>query len=179
MNNRILVTYATRAGSTGEVATALGETLRARGFAVDVKPMQENPALDGYQAVLVGSAVRMGQWLPEAVGYIKTHQQVLNALPVALFTVHLNNLGEDEESEKNRNSYLDAVRPLVNPVAEVFFAGKMDFARLSFLDRLIARLVKAPEQDLRDWNMVRAWAEEVEPMLGTTPEGGVYVSQTS
>ena len=179
MSNRVLVTYATRAGSTGEVAAILGEVLNARGFAVDVKPIQDNPVLAGYQAVLIGSAVRMGQWLPEAVDYLKTHQQALNAMPVALFTVHMNNLGEDEESEKNRNSYLDAVRPLVNPVAEAFFAGKMDFARLSFLDRLIARLVKAPEQDLRDWNKVRAWAEEVEPMLGPTQKGGSDGSQAS
>jgi menaquinone-dependent protoporphyrinogen oxidase len=168
MSNRILVTYATRAGSTGEVATAIGKALTERGFAVDVTPIEEKPPVDGYQAVLIGSAVRMGQWLPEAVNYIKTHQGALNALPVALFTVHLNNLGGDEESQKNRNSYLDTVRPLVNPVAEAFFAGKMDFARLSFLDRLIAKVVKAPEHDLRDWNKVRAWAEEVEPMLGPT-----------
>lgn len=179
MNKPILVVYATRAGSTGEVAAALGETLQGRGFAVEVKPIQENPPLEGYRAVLIGSAVRMGQWLPEAVEYIKTHQGALNALPVALFTVHLNNLGDDDESEKNRNSYLDAVRPLVDPVAEAFFAGKMDFARLSFLDRLIVRLVKAPEQDRRDWNKVRAWAEEVEPMLGSTQRGGSDDSQTS
>lgn len=168
MNNRILVTYATRAGSTGEVATVIGQALTERGFAVNLRPIEEKPSLDGYQAVLIGSAVRMGQWLPEAVDFIKTHQQQLNTMPVALFTVHMNNLGEDDESEKNRHSYLDAVRPLVNPVDEAFFAGKMDFARLSFLDRLIAKLVKASEQDLRDWNQVRAWAEEVEPMLGRT-----------
>ncbi|MCL4861386.1 MAG: hypothetical protein KJZ93_18355 [Caldilineaceae bacterium] len=168
MNHRILVTYATRAGSTGEVAAAIGKALTERGFAVDVTPIEEKPPVDGYQAVLIGSAVRMGQWLPEAVDYIKTYQQALNTLPVALFTVHLSNLGDDDESQKNRNSYLDAVRPLIDPVAEAFFAGKMDFARLSFLDRLIAKLVKAPEQDLRDWSQVRAWAEEVEPMLGPT-----------
>ena len=43
MNNRILVTYATRAGSTAEVAAAIAETLAARGYAVDVKPVKEKP----------------------------------------------------------------------------------------------------------------------------------------
>lgn len=166
MSQRILITYASRAGSTAEVAAAIGDALGARGFTVDTKPVAENQPVDGYQAVLIGSAVRMGQWLPEAVDYIKNHQQALNRVPVALFTVHMNNVGDDEESEKNRNTYVDAVRPLINPVGEAFFAGKMDFSRLSFLDRLTAKLVKAPEQDLRDWGRIRAWAEEIEPMLG-------------
>ena len=66
MNDRILVTYATRAGSTAEVAAACAETLAARGYAVDVKPVKEKTQLTGYSAVVLGSAIRMGDWLPEA-----------------------------------------------------------------------------------------------------------------
>ena len=161
MNKRILVTYATRAGSTVEVATAIGKIIAARGFEVDVKPVKEMLSLDGYQAALVGSAIRMGNWLPEAVEFVKDNQRVLNQMPVALFTVHMLNRGDDEESRTNRLAYLKVVRPLLKSAEEVFFAGKFDMSRLSFLDRMISKAVKAVDEDCRDWGRIRGWAQTV------------------
>jgi menaquinone-dependent protoporphyrinogen oxidase len=85
MNNRVLIAYATYAGSTVEVAAAIGERLGAQGFAVDVKPVQDKPPIDGYQAVLIGSAVHRGHWLPEAIDFVKANQPALSHAPVALF----------------------------------------------------------------------------------------------
>lgn len=157
MNNRILVAYATRAGSTAEVAAAIAETLAARGYAVDVKPVKEKPNLAGHTAVVLGSAIRMGNWLPEMVKFIEANQAALAALPTALFTVHMLNTGDDEASWAARAAYLKAVRPLLPDAETIYFAGKMDFARLSFLDRAIARMVKAVEADNRDWAKIRGW----------------------
>jgi menaquinone-dependent protoporphyrinogen oxidase len=159
VNNRILVTYATRAGSTFEVATAIGETLAARNFLVDIKPIKENPRVERYEAVLMGSAVRMGKWLPEAVDFVKTNRVALNHVPVALFTIHMKNTGDDEQSIASRKAYLNAVRPLLKPVPEVFFAGKIDQAGLSFIERLTVRIVKSPVGDFRDWDEIRRWAQ--------------------
>jgi menaquinone-dependent protoporphyrinogen oxidase len=161
MNDKILLTYATRAGSTPEIAAALAKSLSERGYTVDVKPVKEKPSLAGYQAVLLGSAIRMGSWLPEAVDFIKQNQATLNALQVALFTVHMLNDGDDEASKAARLAYLDAVRPLLQPAAEVYFTGKMDFSRLSFLDRMVSRFVKAVEADRRDWDKIHAWGQAV------------------
>jgi menaquinone-dependent protoporphyrinogen oxidase len=158
MNKRILVTYATRAGSTSEVASAIGETLSQRGFVVDVKPVKENPSLNGYQAVIMGSAVRMGSWLPEAVEFVKTNQQALSKIPVAVFTVHLLNTGDDETSRVSRSAYLNTVRAFLNHAEEAFFAGEIDLEKLPFLDRLMAKMVKSPVSDLRDWDKIRGWA---------------------
>ena len=161
-NKRILVTYATRAGSTSEVAASIGVTLSQRGFAVDVKPVKDNPTPTGYQAVIMGSAIRMGNWLPEAVDYIKKNSLALNGMPIALFTVHMLNTAEDETSRAARLAYLDAVRPLLTRAEETFFAGKFDFSRLSFLDRMISKMVKAVEGDARDWNKINAWANTIQ-----------------
>ena len=161
MNKRMLVTYATRAGSTVEVAAAIGEVIAARGFEVDIKPVKEKPSLDGYQAVLVGSAIRMGNWLPEAVEFVKKNQEALNQMPVALFTVHMLNREDDEESRANRLAYLKGVRPLLPSAEEAFFAGKFDMSRLSFLDRMISKAVKAMDEDCRDWEEIRGWAQTV------------------
>ncbi|MCX8061683.1 MAG: flavodoxin domain-containing protein [Anaerolineales bacterium] len=166
MNQHILITYATRAGSTAEIAVAIGETLAGRGFGVDVKPVKANPALDGYDAVILGSAVRMGNWLPEMVDFVKRNQIALGQLPVALFTVHMLNLGADETSHAARLAYLNSVRPLLKPVDEAFFAGKIDLETLSFVDRLIVKMVGAAQKnsslgDLRNWSEIQAWSSVV------------------
>ena len=157
MNKRVLVTYATRAGSTVEVAAAIAESLGSRGYAVDVKPVKEKPSLAGYSAVVMGSAIRMGAWLPEAVAFVKANQAALDGMPAALFTVHMLNTGDDEAGRTARLGYLNTVRPLLHGAEEVYFAGKFDFSRLSFLDRTIAKLVKAVESDSRDWAKIRGW----------------------
>lgn len=161
MKNAVLVTYATRAGSTAEIAAVIGETLAERGFRVDVKSINSQPALDGYSAVILGSAIRMGNWLPEMLKFIQTNQNALNALPTALFTVHMLNAADDETSRAARAAYTAPVRALLPNAPEAFFTGLMDFSRLSFLDRFIASMVKAVESDQRDWDKIRAWANEL------------------
>lgn len=161
MNNRLLVTYATRAGSTVRVAEAIAIVLRKRGFLVDITPIKENPGVKGYQAVLIGSAIRRGSWLPEAINFVKINKEALRRVRVALFTVHMLNRGDDEQSRLNREAYLDALRPLVLPVDHVFFPGKIDPARLSLIERLIVRSVKSPVGDFRDWDKIGGWADKL------------------
>lgn len=161
MNNRILITYATRAGSTVGVAEAIGVTLRLRGLNVDIQPVTARPSVDKYDAVILGSAIRMGGWLPEMVEFIKTNQSVLQSHPVALFTIHMLNTGADETSRAARLAYLSSVRQFVNPIDEAFFAGRIDLDTLSFMDRLMVKMVKSPIGDFRDWERIRAWSSSV------------------
>jgi len=171
MNKRILITYATRAGSTIEVAAAIGEVLRSRGFEVDIKPVKENPCVESYQAVIMGSAIRMSNWLPEAVEFIKNNRWQLRQIPTAFFTVHMLNRDDSETSRQARQAYTASVRQMLKPVDEVFFEGSMDYSKLKFLDRTIAQAVEkqtnAKEGDFRDWTRIRAWAQ----ILSFTKEG--------
>lgn len=163
MNARILVTYASRAGSTTEIAHLIGEGLGARGFAVDVRSIKSRPPVESYQAVFIGSAVRSGRWLPEAVSFVAENQLTLKRVPVAVFTVHLHNRGADLQSITNRRAYLSQLRPLLRPAAEAYFAGALVPANLSWLERLVARAAHAPVGDFRDRDVVRAWAQHVMP----------------
>ena len=164
MNNKVLIAYATRTGSTIEVAGTIGESLSMNGYTVDVKPVDEAPQVDGYQAVLIGSAVQHGKWLPEAVDFVKANQGTLNRVPVMLFCVHIQNLGNDDTSRCNRRAYLNEVRPLLQPAAEGFFAGKFDRrAAALLLPGFLSRFV--PPLDFRNWKKMRTWAESVHPLL--------------
>jgi len=164
MNKRILVAYASRMGSTVDVAGTIGEALGMNGYTVDVKPIDEGPQVEDYQSVLVGSAVQHGKWLPEAVDFVKANQNAINQVPAALFCVHIQNLGNDHTSRQNRRAYLDEVRPLVQPAAEGFFAGKFDRRGAALLmPGLLSRFV--PTLDFRNWKKMSAWAESLQPLL--------------
>ncbi len=161
MTKQLLITYATRAGSTAGVADAIGVALKRRGLDVDIQCVTAKPNVQHYDAVILGSAVRMGSWLPEMAAFIKTNQTMLQSRPVALFTVHILNTSADETSRAARLAYLDSIRPFVTPVDEVFFAGRIDLDSLSFVDRLMVKMVKSPIGDLRDWGGIRAWSATV------------------
>lgn len=161
MSIRILVTYATKAGSTAEIAAKIGEHISARGFSVDVINVKSKPDPKEYQAVILGSCIRMGGWLPEMLDYIKANQFELNSPQAALFTVHMLNAGDDETSKAARTAYMDKVRVLMPGTEEIYFLGAMDYSKLSMLDRYISKMVKSVESDQRDWEKIKNWSESL------------------
>ncbi|MBN2004654.1 MAG: flavodoxin domain-containing protein [Anaerolineae bacterium] len=159
MHHRILVAYASFAGSTQEVAVEIGKTLGERGFAVDVIPVVEKPRVDDYQFVLIGSAVHGSRWLPEAIEFVESNQTALARAPVAFFSVCLAGLAKDEAALASaRDTVFGPLRPFVKPVAETLFAGKIDSRGVALgLPRWLARFF--PTLDFRNWDKIRSWAQ--------------------
>src|SRR6266704_4855322 len=165
--NKILVTYATRAGSTAEVAASVAEVLSATGATVDVKPVTAVHEVKGYDAVVVGSAIRMGHWLPEAVEFVKANRESLSHIPTAYFLVS-GFLQEDTPEMRRRVlAYLDPVRKILEPTSIGLFAGKMDYSKMDWHDRSIAEAVSLSEGDWRNWEAIRGWARDQQPRLIT------------
>lgn len=168
MGDKILVAYASRAGSTGEVAEAIGEVLCNGGAAVDVRLAKDVTDVSPYRAVVVGSAIYMGRWMSEAVKFVERQRDALSQVPVAYFTVCLTMKDDTEENRRTVAAYLDPVReqvPQVQPVDVGLFAGRLDSSKLPFLYRLIIKAMKQPEGDFRNWEAIRAWAGELVPLL--------------
>lgn len=160
MSQKILIAYATRAGSTGEIAQEIGDALTAKGFAVDVVPVRKVRNLSPYRAVIVGSAVRMGKWQPEAVKFVARFQARLAEVPTAFFTVCLMAKDKTDEACEKVRSFLAPVREMHRPDLEGVFAGRIDMAKLGFIARMMAKATKSPEGDFRDHASIRDWAEE-------------------
>jgi menaquinone-dependent protoporphyrinogen oxidase len=168
MKNRVLVAYGSRCGSTGGVAEAVGQVLSAAGASVDVHLVKTVNDLSPYQAVIVGSAIRMGKWLPEALEFVKTHRDALSRVPVAYFAVCLAMKDDTVENRRKALGYLDPVRkqfPRVKPLGIGLFAGAVDYKKLSFAYSLILKVKGAPEGDFRNWEAIRTWAASVRPAL--------------
>ena len=162
----ILVAYATKAGSTAEVAAEIGRVIESKGGCkVDVHPVGKVKGVDGYDAVIIGSAIRAGKWLPEALKFVEKHQDALSQIPVAFFTVCLTLSENTEENRRTVAAYMDPVCEVVQPVDVGLFAGVMDYSKLSFLLRLMMKKMGSPEGDFRDWGAIRAWAAELRPAL--------------
>jgi len=165
MERKILVAYATRTGSTAEVAEAIAQRLCMAGMEADVRPIADVRDVEAYAGVVLGSAVRYAAWLHEMHDFLAEHRARLAERPVAFFTMHMLALGDAPEAIAERAKYTAKARELVQPLDEVFFEGKIDPARLSLFDRLAVRLVKSPVGDRRDWNRINAWADDLVPQL--------------
>lgn len=162
---RVLIAYASRLGSTREIAQAIGEVLAQRGVNVDVLPVDEIQHLEGYQAVIVGGSIRAEQWLPEAKRFVQIHRDALRQLPLLYFAVSGLMSNPTPEHFHEVYEYLSEVRAIAEPLEVGIFAGSLDYNRLNH-DQMIRLLSKGlPEGDFRRWQDVRAWAEDIADRL--------------
>ncbi len=159
MPEKILIAYASKCGSTGEVAAEIGKTLAQNGARVEVMPLKKVTSLAGYRAVFVGSAIRVGKWLPEAADFVRDNRASLQGIPTAFFTVCMT-LSEDTPANRAKAAgFVEPVRAVLAPAVEGYFAGMVDPKRLSFLESTMLTLKKVPTGDFRDWDKIRAWAQ--------------------
>jgi menaquinone-dependent protoporphyrinogen oxidase len=162
MSASILVAYATRSGSTQEVAEAIGATLADVGFRVDVRHLPVAGGLAGYQGVVLGAPLYMFRWHKDAVGFLGRYREALKGLPVAVFA--LGPFNDVEKEWTDVRAQLDkalAKFPWFSPLAVKAFGGKFDPAKLGFPYTLIPAMKKIPASDIRDWDAIRGWAEEL------------------
>jgi menaquinone-dependent protoporphyrinogen oxidase len=155
----VLIAYASKAGSSAEVASAIGRRLADRGFRVDVRRAGRVRSLDAYGAVVVGSAIRAGQWLSEASAFVKTHREALATRKTAFFTLCMTLSQDTSENREKVAAYLEPVRAILEPDQIAFFAGKMDYSKLALVPRLIVKRMKVPEGDFRNWDAIGSWAD--------------------
>lgn len=159
MADTVLVTYATQAGSTADVAMFIGKTLAERGMNTDVKPMADVVSLDGYSSVVIGSGVRAGKLYSAAVKFVKKHKDGLAQVPAAAFVVCLTMKDDTPENRKTAAAFLDPIRAEISLVDAGLFGGAMDCAKLGFLPRFVIKhMVKAPEGNFSDWKAIEEWA---------------------
>ncbi len=170
MSDLILVVYATRYGSTQEVAEQIAATLRERGLAVDVQPARRVRTLTGYRAVVLGAPLYIGSWLKEAQRFLMQHRVALAEMPVAVFSLGPIRAGEGMAEARAQLDLQLSKYPWLRPVAVGMFGGRYDPERLRFPDSLLATLPVsplrgAPASDARDWDAIRAWAGSLVEIL--------------
>ncbi len=171
MSDSILVAYATRYGSTQEVAEQVAATLRESGFEVGLQPARQVRALEGCRAVILGAPLYIGRWLKDARRFLARHQESLAGRPVAIFTLGPTRAAEEDWQDVRTQMDQELAKfPWLKPIAVELFGGVYDPAKLRFPDSLLATLPASPlhgmpASDLRDWEAIRAWASSLAAKL--------------
>lgn len=169
---RVLVAYATKHGTTAEIAEHIAETLIENGLGAQARPVDEVELLRGYDAVIIGGAIYMSHWLKPAVRFAKRHGPVLAALPVWLFcSGPVGGETVDEEGndvlESARPEEFDELAELLKTRGEQVFFGAYDpdQAPVGISERLSRSFAAAkdtlPSGDFRDWDSIRVWATQI------------------
>jgi len=188
--HKILVTYASMAGSTAEIARAVAEELISRGLQADVLPIAEVKSLDGYSGVVLGAPMIMG-FHRSALRFLNQHKKALQQLPLAVFVSAMSltrtadlvsadgqvfvdqKLPKDpanparlsfKEKYARLANYLKPVRRVANPVSIGVFGGRLIYGRLPLWAVIFVLLViQAAPGDRRNWDAIRAWAAGLVP----------------
>jgi menaquinone-dependent protoporphyrinogen oxidase len=169
--NKILVTYASNTGSTGGIAEEIGKNLAKTGRGVDVLPIKSVNALDDYAAVVLGSPINNGKWLPSAAEFVEANQQKLRQIPTAFFMVGLMANKQNDADNQMIDQFLATERGIVPPVAEGRFVGVMFTSGYSGLEKLGIHFFIAycglglRGGDFRDPAAISAWTESIIPLL--------------
>lgn len=166
MTAHILVTYASKTGSTAEIAQAIGKELQLIGFSTEIARMETIASLSGYHAVVIGGPLYMGKVVKDVGKFVGRHRDALASLPVAAFAVGITPVSKDPVQIENAMQMLrSAVAPL-HPVSEAVFAGRLDPKALSFIQRKMTEMAKSPVGDFRDWDAIARWAQELPAKWG-------------
>ena len=166
MSKSVLVGYATRYGSTREVAEAVAAALRDSGLAVDLQPVREVRSLAGYKALVLGAPLYMFRWHKDARRFLSRHRKAIAERPVAIFALGPVHDPHDESEWRDSRAQLEkelAKYPWLAPVALEIFGGKFDPENLRWPVNLLAG--SEPATDIRDWEAIRAWASELAAKL--------------
>ena len=186
--NRILVAYATMAGSTGEVAQTVGEEIAKSGLQVDIRPLSEVKDIEIYDGVVVGGPMIMG-WHRAAVRFLKKNRDAFQRIPLAVFVMAMSltqtsetsvwdvpvyvdeKLPKPPEKDGSLNfreryarlsNYLQPILKAVHPVKPVsigVFGGRLEYGRLKWWAVLFVMLIiQAPAGDRRNWSAIQEWS---------------------
>jgi menaquinone-dependent protoporphyrinogen oxidase len=167
MDGQVLVAYATKHGATAEIAERIGETLRQAGLRADVLPVNRVGDLAPYVAVVLGSAVYIGQWRKEAARFLRANEKALSERPLWLFSSGPTGEGEVAallqgwRFPKGLQPIADRIRP--RDIA--IFHGALDARKMGPLEKWMIKNVKAPLGDFRKWEAITAWATAIAAAL--------------
>lgn len=170
MTQKVLVAYATKHGSTAEIAEKIGATLQEAGLKVEVMSVDDVADLEGYTAVILGSAVYLGRWRKEAAKFLEANEQELAARDVWLFSSGPTGEGDPVENLQGWRlpESLQPVAERIQPHEIAVFHGSLALDDLNFLEKWAIKNVKAPIGDFRDWEMITAWAQSIAELLKAT-----------
>jgi menaquinone-dependent protoporphyrinogen oxidase len=157
---RILVSTASKHGSTTQIGARIAETLRAGlpgGTVVDVGPAAEVDDVTAYDAVVLGSAVYMGRWLPDAR---QAAARIVPYPPRPVWLFSSGPIGDPPKPDEEPADVSDLIT-ITHARGHCVFAGCLDRHQLGFAEKAMVMALRVADGDFRDWDAIAAWAGQI------------------
>jgi menaquinone-dependent protoporphyrinogen oxidase len=154
----VLIAVASKRGSTKEIAEVMASEMRNAGHRVSLRTPDHVRDLCAFDAVVAGSGVYMGRWLPEARSFAERNAAELKDRPVWLF--NSGPIGDPPKPAADPDD-LTELSALVGARGYRTFAGKLDPEDLGFKERLLIKVVRSETGDFRDWDEIKRWTHEI------------------
>ncbi|HEU4705955.1 MAG TPA: flavodoxin domain-containing protein [Solirubrobacterales bacterium] len=165
----VLVAYASKRGSTAEIAETVAATLRREGLSVCLERVEDVPSLEPYDAVIVGSAVYMKRWRGDARHFLKKHRKALKRLPFWVFSSGPVGDPADDNPDWNEPPKIAAKVEELGGRDHVVFGGRLPAEPNNFMERAMAEGTPPEHRDRRDWTEIRDWAKQIASELVAVP----------
>lgn len=165
----VLVAYASKRGSTAEIAETVAATLRREGLGVCLERCEDVRSLDRYDAVVLGSAVYMKRWQGDARHFLKKHRKALRQMPFWVFSS-----GPVGDPAKDNPDWVEPPK-LAEKVedlggrAHAVFGGRLPAEPKGMMERAMVDGVPGEYRDRRDWGEIRSWAKQISSELVAVP----------
>jgi len=174
----VLILFATREGQTEKIARRMTAVLEAKGHRVDLRDVDRaSRALDlrRYQAIFVGSPIRVGSYLPSVVRFVQAQRDSLNHVPSAFFSVslavapHRGPRKSDGRAETMRAVEKFTRKTGWTPRRIELLAGALPYSKYNFLTRFVMRRISAAaggdtdtsrDYEYTDWDAVDRFTSE-------------------
>jgi menaquinone-dependent protoporphyrinogen oxidase len=157
--SRVLVAYASKHGSTAEIAAAVTERIEAAGHDVDCTTAAEVGDLSGYEAVVLGSAVYAKRWMRPARRLLASRAGELGERALWLFSS--GPCGKDPDPSWAEPKSVRAAAERLGARDHAIFGGRLPLEPGNFIEKAMVRDTPPEQRDLRDWDEIGAWADSI------------------
>ena len=169
----VLVAYASKRGSTAEIADAIAETLQQSGLRVDCSEAGKVSSVESYDAVVLGSAVYIKRWRGDAKHFLRKHDKELSQRPLWVFS---SGPVGDPKTESDP-AWLEPPKIIEQVVRlgvreHVVFGGRLPVDPRGPMEHAMVKNTPPEYRDRRDWDEIRAWAAGIASALGAAVPSG-------
>jgi menaquinone-dependent protoporphyrinogen oxidase len=173
---KILIIYSTTDGHTREICQRLQQVIEKQAHMVMLMSIDDEPNMDlkPFDKVVLGASIRYGKHSRKVYEFIKRNEQILDSKPNAFFSVNVV-ARKPEKNQPETNPYLKKFLKQISwqPKELAVFAGKIDYQKYRFWDRLMIRVImwmtKGPTDpktvaEFTNWKQVETFGRLVSDM---------------
>jgi menaquinone-dependent protoporphyrinogen oxidase len=162
----VLVAYASKHGSTAEIAQAVAEALRAAGVPASCLEAAAVESLAPYDAVVLGSAVYMKRWRREARRFLHRHARALSERPFWVFSSGPVGDPANDNAAWAEPAGTIAEAQRLGARGHAVFGGSVPTEPHGMAQRSMLKNTPLEYRDRRDWDEIRTWAAGIAAELG-------------